>query len=196
MAHPTRSTDALSALEWAALAPDVPGELVDGRLEGEEMTDFVHDLVVAWILATVGPWVSGRDGVAAASDARLGVAADRHRKPDASFYLPETPSPPGRGLVTTPPTIAVEVISPTPRDARRHRVETLHDYAAFGVAWYWIVDPQLRTFEVLDLGTDGRYVHALAASSGAVAIPGGPELRPDLDDLWRRVEAVEVTDLD
>lgn len=35
--------------EWAAMPEDEPGELVDGRLEAEEVPDLVHELVVSWL---------------------------------------------------------------------------------------------------------------------------------------------------
>ncbi len=101
--------------------------------------------------------------------------------------------PPARGLISVPPDIAVEIISATPRDARRDRVEKLADYAAFGVRWYWIVDPWLRTLEVSSLNADRQYVHVVGASGGVVAdVPGCAGLAIDLDALWAEVDSLEA----
>src|SRR5262245_12909290 len=37
--------------EWAELDEDVEGELVDGVLEGEEVANFLHEIVVSWLNA-------------------------------------------------------------------------------------------------------------------------------------------------
>jgi Uma2 family endonuclease len=178
---------------WASLEPHERGELVDGYLVEEEIADFVHDLVVGGIIGMVGTWTLPRGGLVAASEAKFGVSADRGRKPDATVYLPGRPRPAARGLIRVPPTIAIEVVSPTPKDAKRDRVEKLAEYAAFGIAYYWIVDPQLRTLEVLELGTDGRYVHASAASEGTMTnIPGCADLTLDLDELWRSIDELDA----
>src|SRR5882724_1320557 len=67
----------------------------------------------------------------------------------------------------------LQLVSPTPRDGRRDRVEKLADYAAFGVAWYWLLDPQLRSLEILQLDPQGRYLHVLGASTGMLGkVPG------------------------
>jgi Uma2 family endonuclease len=115
----------------------------------------------------------------------------RGRKPDTSVYFPGR-KPPAQGLVTTPPDIMIEVVSPRPKDARRDRVEKSNEYAAFGVRYYWIVDPALRTFEVFELGADGRYVKAVSAADGTIAdVPGCQGLTIDLDALWARASGLE-----
>ena len=61
--------------------------------------------------------------------------------------------------------------------------------AAFGVRSYWLLDPQLRSLEVLELGPDGRYVHAAAATSGVLRErPSCPGLVIDLDALWAELD--------
>ena len=51
--------------------------------------------------------------------------------------------------------------------------------------YYWIVDPQLRSFEIFELSAEGLYLHRLGATDGAVErVPGCDGLRLDLDDLW------------
>lgn len=128
----------------------------------------------------------------AGSDAKFALSSGRSRKPDLTVYLPGSRRPPARGLVRIPPDIAVEIVSPTPRDGRRDRVEKMADYAAFGVAWYWLLDPQLRSLEILELDPQGRYLHVLGATSGTLEkIPGCSGRTLDLDALWAAIDALE-----
>jgi Uma2 family endonuclease len=87
-----------------------------------------------------------------------------------------------------PPDILVEVISPDPRDRRRDRIQKLNEYAAFGVRWYWLVDTEARTLEILKLGEDGRYIHTLDAAGGTIDVPGCDSLTLDLDALWHELD--------
>lgn len=182
----------LSLDEWFALPEDEPGELVDGHLEEEEVPDYLHELLVARLSQLLGNWTVPAGGLVAGSDAKFAVGSGRGRKPDLTVYLPGSRRPPARGLIRVPPDIALEIVSPTPRDGRRDRVEKLADYAAFGVAWYWLLDPQLRSLEVLELDPQGRYLHVLGASTGTLEkIPGCEGLSLDLDALWAAIDALE-----
>lgn len=179
----------LTLQAWSELGEDAEGELVDGVLVDDEMTDSIHEVVVGFLVAELRGWVRPRGGLVVSSEVKLAVSQTRGRKADVSVYLPGAPRPPARGLVRIPPSIVIEVVSSRPRDARRDRVEKLDEYAAFGVSWYWIVDPQLRSVEVFERSGDGRYVRALARVDGRVErVPGCVDLVLDLDALWAEVD--------
>ncbi len=180
----------LTAEQWAELEEDADGELVDGVLVEDEMAGFGHETVVAWLIRVIGNWGAAHGARIGGSFAKFGIRGDRGRMPDVCVYLADARLPPRRGLIRVPPSIMIEVVTPTPRDQRRDRVEKVADYAEFGVRWYWLVDPELRTLEILELGPDGRYVHALGAVSGSVQVPGCPGLAIDLDELWRELDAL------
>lgn len=185
----------LTLAGWADLDEDEPGELVDGRLIEEEMPSYLHESVIAWLLIQVGLWVLPRGGNIVPSEMKLAVRPKRGRKADIVIHLPGTPLPGRRSaILRRPPSIVVEVISPRPRDGKRDRVDKLDDYAAFRVPWYWIVDPMLRTLEVFELGSDGRYARAMGAGEGTIGVPGCEGLALDLDALWVHVDRLADED--
>lgn len=170
---------------------DAPGELVDGRLEEEEVPDLIHELVVTWLSHVLRVWL-GRTGFVFGSDGKYAVRPDRGRKPDVTVYLhPETRRPPARGIVHVPPDIAVEVVSPSPRDERRDRIEKMDEYASFGVSWYWILDPSLQSLEIFELIGE-RYARAARATEGRMeSVPGCDGLQLDLDEIWSEIARLE-----
>jgi Uma2 family endonuclease len=176
--------------EWAALPDEEPGELVDGRLVEEEVPDFVHEVVVAWLLRVLGSWVSPRGGIAGGSGVKYALGPRHGRKPDVSMYLPSTGMPNRRGVVRRPPDLAVEILSPRPRDARRDRIEKHEEYARFGIRHYWLVDPEARMLEAFELDA-GRYVRVAAATEGKIVLPSFDGLELDLDALWAETDRLE-----
>jgi Uma2 family endonuclease len=176
--------------EWADMGEDEPGELVDGRLEEEEVARNLHETAVSWAFGALRVWAKPRGGRVFGSEHKLGISADRGRKPDVSMYPPGTRLRANAALSRTPPEVVVEVVSPSLRDVRRDRVEKLKEYAKFGVRFYWLLDPQTRLLEILELGADGRYAIALSASEGTAPAPGCEGLTLDLDDLWAEVDGL------
>lgn len=186
------SLDRLSLDEWFALPDDEPGEFQDGYLVEEEVPSFIHEFLVAMLARLLGNWILPQKGLVAGSEAKFAVSSDKGRRPDLTVYFPGSPFPSPRGVITTPPDIAIEIVSPSPRDGRRDRVEKVVEYAAFGIRYYWILDPQLRSLEILELGRDGRYSHALGASTGVIEnVPGCQGLVVDLGELWAEIDRLE-----
>ncbi len=184
--------EVLSLDAWFNLPEDVPGELVDGRLVEEEVPGFVHEILVILLGSLFRTWIVPRGGLVAGSEAKFAVSPSRGRKPDLTVFFPGSQRPPAQGPIDVAPDVAVEIVSPTPRDGRRDRVEKLAEYAAFGVRYYWIVDPQLRSLEIFELTSDGSYRHALGATTGVVDdVPGCEALRLDLGAIWAEVDQVE-----
>lgn len=181
----------MTLAQWGDMSEDEPGELVDGRLVEEEEVGLEHDVVLMWLGRIIGNWLASRGGIIGASDTRFGVSRRRGRKPDTYVYLQRRKLP-RHGLVTVPPDIMIEIVSPTPKDARRDRIEKMREYAAFGVRFYWIVDPALRSFEIFELLDDGRYAQAVGALEGVVErVPGCEGLTIDLDALWGEIDRLE-----
>ena len=175
---------ALSLEEWLALAEDEAGEFVDGHLVEEEVPDFTHELTVSWLLRVIGLWLGGR-GFVVGSELKILTAAGRGRKPDLSVILPGSKAPPRTGPVREPPDIVIEVVTPTPRDERRDRVEKMSEYARFGVPYFWLVDPTLGAVEMFERTPAGNYQKLVGVTSGCIdPVPGCPGLVVDVDALW------------
>lgn len=183
---PMASGETLSLEQWAALGEDESGELVDGALAEEEVPDPVHELAVTLLVLFFGNHVLPRGGFVFTSEVKLAVQQGRGRKADLTVYLPGGHRPPKRGVLRTPPDLLVEVVTRTPRDERRDRVEKMGDYQAFGVRYYWLVDPALGTVEVFEL-RGGLYTKVAAATSGKLEVPGCDGLVLDLDAFWARL---------
>lgn len=201
MMHVQQAPDALPLRrmtfeEWADMDEDEPGELVDGQLIEEEMPNFAHESTVGWFIQHLRGWVVPQGGAVGGSEGKLKVTDKRGRKADVFVYLPGARRPRARdSLLTFPPDILIEVVSPRPRDVRRDRVEKTSEYAAFGVRYYWIVDPWARSLEIMELGADGRYVRALDAAEGTItAVPGCAGLTLDLDALWAELDRLDADD--
>ena len=177
----------LDADEWLQLPEDECGELVAGRMEDEEMPDAVHELAVAWLIRILGTWL-GSSGFVFGSELKTLTGSDSGRKPDISVFFGGRAAPPRRGAIREPADILVEVISPSPRDERRDRVEKMAEYAAFGVHYYWLLDPALGSFEIFERNSDGHYVKVVGATRGRVdPVPGCAGLVLELDALWREL---------
>ncbi|WP_081864920.1 Uma2 family endonuclease [Chondromyces apiculatus] len=175
---------------WAGLDEDEPGELADGHLAEEEVPSNLHELVVAWLLRVLGTWAAPRRYVVFGSEHKLAISATRGRKADVCMYPPGTRLGARAALSRTPPVVVIEVLSPRARDVRHDRMEKLGDYARFRVQCYWLLDPEARLLEVLELADDGIYRHVLSAGEEQVNLARFEGLTLDLQALWSEVDTL------
>jgi Uma2 family endonuclease len=182
------SVEAMSVEAWGAMPDDAPGELEGGHLVAEETVNDEHEVIISFLSAALRRWAEPQGGFVAGGEVRFAIREDQGRRSDLSVVLPGGALPVARGIRRIAPDIVIEVLVPTSLDVRRDRIKKAHDYASFGVRWYWLLDPMTRTLEILELGVDRRYIYTLVAAGGSVAIPGCAGLTLDLDALWAEVE--------
>ncbi len=183
----------MSVEEWVDLPEDEEGELVDGRLVEEEVPGATHELAVAWLIHIFKVWLAGK-GFVMGSELKVLTARRRGRKPDLVVFLPGTPAPPRRGPITKPPDILVEIVTPSPRDERRDRIEKMGEYSSFGVKYYWLIDPALGSFEIFELTPAGYYQKVIGVTSGSIdPVPGCAGLQVEVDALWKELERLAET---
>jgi Uma2 family endonuclease len=136
-------------------------ELVAGRLEVLPMPSVLHQFIAKFLLIALDRFVQERQigGHVLFAPMPIHLGEDHYREPDVVYLRPqrivdERGQPEGADLV-------VEIVSPGSEARKRDLVEKPRDYAAAGVAEYWIVDPEQRTIQVLALEGDAYRLHGL-----------------------------------
>ena len=81
-----------------------------------------------------------------------------------------------------PPTLAVEVVSPSTTLIDRSAKHQL--YARHGIPFFWLVDPEGRSVEAFTLGTQGYSLALSASGREPVGLPPFPDLALVVSTLW------------
>jgi Uma2 family endonuclease len=111
-------------------------EYIDGMLQERNVGEIDHGdaqtaLAVFIRNQTPGFW--------AVVEVRVQVRAERFRIPDVTIVRGGKPS--GR-IITAPPEVAVEVLSPDDRAADIQ--DKIDDYLSFGISSVWVINPETR----------------------------------------------------
>lgn len=135
-------------------------EFSDGFLEVLPMPKLSHQRIVAWLYERLNGFVRPRGlGEALFAPVPVRLWPRTWREPDV-FFLTKARA---KRLGDYPDGVdlAIEIVSDGP-DARRRDLETKRvEYAAAGIAEYWIVDPELREITVLALDGSTYRVHGV-----------------------------------
>jgi len=123
----------------------IDGEIVEINV-GEIDHSAIQTLIAAWFM------VRRKElGVFPLVEVRTQVSPSRYFLPDIAVLLGDRPS--GR-ILTAPPFLIVEVLSPEDRMGRIGR--KIDDYLRFGVRFIWAMDPETRNGHIYT--ADRRFV--------------------------------------
>ena len=110
------------------------------------------------------------------TEQRIRIGPRKYRIPDVCVYLQPVPDDP---VLSTPPFIAIEILSPEDRMSRVRK--KIDDYLAFGVAYVWLVDPGERRADVY---TASRFYEA----KDGVLRTEDPAIEVPLADLFQALD--------
>jgi|HubBroStandDraft_1064217.scaffolds.fasta_scaffold115582_2 Uma2 family endonuclease len=112
----------------------VDGEVLD-RNVGEVDHGSVQKLLLVYLAAR-----EKRLGIFVIQEQRLQLSQRHYRVPD--LMILEGAGKPKEQIITRPPIVCIEVLSPEDRMSRMQK--KVADYLAFGVRYVWILDPQTK----------------------------------------------------
>ena len=169
------------AADYWQLPEGAPVELIHGRFVVSPSPLSLHQTIVVLLTEKFSAVARRTGGVALCAPMDVILSDSTILQPDVLYIAKER-----RGIVQKrvegPPDLVVEIISGT---ARRDRVEKLDLYARYGVAEYWIVDPEAQTVDFL-LNENGRFV-VQSAVRDRYQSSRLPEIEIQLAEFWREV---------
>ncbi len=156
----------VSLEEYLATAYEPDCDFVEGQIEERNVGEWDHARLQGKILSLLSARYE-REGLLAAPELRLRVAANRFRVPDICVFAGD----PKQKVPSTPPVLCIEVLSP---EDRMSRIEIrINDYLAMGVATVWVIDPETRQAFIATLAEGLREVKTgvLRTESPSMEIP-------------------------
>jgi Uma2 family endonuclease len=126
----------------ATYRPDA--DFVNGEIEERNMGEYQHARLQALIAAL---FITNEDSwsIQTVTEQRIHVATDRVRVCDIAILTNDAPD---ESVLTTPPLLCIEILSPEDRIPRAKLV--LADYLAMGVLNIWLIDPVRRSASIFD----------------------------------------------
>ena len=127
----------ISVEEYLASSFRPDCDYVDGHIEernlGERSHSKIQMKVGAFLLAHYE-----KDGIEVYPELRVQVKPARFRVPDLCVTLGD----PGEEILTKPPFLCIEILSPEDRMGRIE--QRIDDYLAMGVPYVWVLDPETK----------------------------------------------------
>jgi Uma2 family endonuclease len=135
----------ISAEQYLHTSFEHDAEFVEGRIVERSMPTWEHGAVQGFLIEELRI-IGRRLGLFAMPEQRVRTVADRFRVPDVCVVTDRPDGQFGRRIVTRPPHLCVEILSPD--DTMAQTMDKVREYLNFGVEWVWVIDPVSLSGEV------------------------------------------------
>jgi Uma2 family endonuclease len=137
--------DLASAEQYLRTSFEHDAEFVEGRIIERPVPTWEHACIQGFLVREL--WAVGRrHGLFTVPEQRVQVRPDRFRVPDVCVVADRPDGAFGRRIVTRPPYLCVEILSP--EDTAVETLDKVREYLHFGVKWVWVIDPVSRSGQV------------------------------------------------
>lgn len=175
----------VSADDYYSLPEDSPRcELVEGVLRMVPSPEFEHQNAALELAVLLRGFVMGSNlGRIAIAPLDVRLSDTTVVQPDILLLPPDHPQvTSGKGRITVPPSLVVEVLSPG--SIRTDRSDKFRLYQQAKIPFYWIVDPAARRIEAWVL-VEGQYdLQVVAQAPDSFTAPPFADLVIDLKQVF------------
>lgn len=156
-------------------------ELSDGWIEELPMPTERHQRLLGFLYRLLYAWLAPENGIVVFSALPMRVAEGRYREPDLLALL-DSRDPRRGDAFWTGADLVVEIVSPN--NSRHDHVTKRGEYAAAGIAEYWIVDADAERIIVLSLDGASYREHGTFGRGERATSPLLPGLAVVVDALF------------
>jgi Uma2 family endonuclease len=143
--NPMAVAELASAEQYLHTSFEHDAEFVEGRIVARPVPTWEHACIQGFLIEELRI-IGRRLGLFAVPEQRVQVRPDRFRVPDVCVVADRPDGSFGRRIVTQPPYLCVEILSP--EDIAVETLDKVREYLSFGVKWVWVIDPVSRRGQV------------------------------------------------
>ncbi len=165
-------------------------EFTDGCLEFLPLPYRTHQILVKWLFKRLDAFVEPlRLGAAYFAPLRVKTAVKKYREPDVVYLSREREKQyPDRSRPPFGADLVMEVVSEGEEARDRDLRQKPIDYAAAGIAEYWIVDPENRTITVMGLEGSEYFPRGVYGESEVAESSLLPGFRISVKDCFAEID--------
>jgi Uma2 family endonuclease len=170
--------------EWLNMpvVEDAIEEVVNGEVRTMPPNKWKHALIVENLARALDRQVNEQEVLVLTTQFGLIIRKQplTSRVPDLAMFVKKDVVEQD-GYIHSAPELVVEVLSPA--NTRAERAEKLRDYEMLGIPEVWVLSPEARTFEVLQL-LDGKLRTVQVLTQGQLSPQRFPGVTVEVSSIW------------